>query len=95
VDAPPRLPFLDNLRAFAIVMVVILHASITYMVAAPEWWYVLDPDRSAFFTALVLLVDVPTMPALFFVAGYFAIPSLRRRGTRGFVGRLSAASGSS
>ncbi len=81
----PRLYFLDNLRAFVIVMVIVLHASITYMLFAPEWWYVLDPDRSIFFTMLVLLVDVPNMPALFFVAGFFALPSLRRRGTGGFV----------
>ena len=81
----PRLFFLDNLRAFAIVMVVVLHASITYMLYAPEWWYVLDADRSLPFTMLVLLVDVPIMPALFFVAGFFALPSLGRRGPGGFV----------
>jgi len=81
----PRLFYLDNLRAFAIVMVIVLHASITYMAFAPEWWYVLDPDRSELFTSLVLLVDVPNMPALFFVAGYFALPSLQRRGLDGFI----------
>jgi glucan biosynthesis protein C len=81
----PRLFYLDNLRAFAIVMVIVLHASITYMAYAPEWWYVLDPDRSLNFTMLVLLVDVPTMPALFFVAGFFALPSLERRGLGGFT----------
>jgi glucan biosynthesis protein C len=81
----PRLFYLDNLRAFVIVMVIVLHASITYMLFAPEWWYVLDPDRSQLFTWLVLLVDVPNMPALFFVAGYFALPSLQRRGLDGFI----------
>jgi len=81
----PRLFYLDNLRAFVIVMVIVLHASITYMAYAPEWWYVLDRDRSLPFTILVLLVDVPNMPALFFVAGYFALPSLQRRGPGGFV----------
>ena len=81
----PRLYFLDNLRAFVIVMVVVLHASITYMAFGPEWWYVVDPDQSLTFTALVLLVDVPNMPALFFVAGFFALPSLERRGFQGFV----------
>jgi len=81
----PRLFFLDNLRAFAIVLVVVLHAAISYMLYAPEWWYVLDPDRSLLFTMLVLVVDVPIMPALFFVAGYFALPSLERRGLDGFI----------
>ncbi len=81
----PRLFFLDNLRAFAIVLVIVLHTSITYMLFAPAWWYVLDPDRSLFFTVVVLLVDVPLMPALFFVAGFFALPSLQRRGAGGFI----------
>jgi glucan biosynthesis protein C len=81
----PRLFFLDNLRVVVIVLVIVLHASITYMVYAPEWWYVLDPDRSLLFTALVLVVDVPLMPILFFVAGYFALPSLMRRGPSGFI----------
>jgi len=81
----PRLFFLDNLRAVVIVLVIVLHASITYMVSAPTWWYVVDPQSSSVFTMLVLVVDVPLMPALFFVAGYFAGPSLKRRGPRGFV----------
>ena len=80
-----RLYFLDNLRAVAIVLVIVLHASITYMAYAPTWWYVLDPHQSVFFTMLVLIIDVPIMPALFFVAGYFALPSLGRRGPGSFV----------
>ncbi len=81
----PRLYFLDNLRAVVILLVVLLHASITYMAYAPEWWYVLDPDQGIGWTMLVLLVDVPNMQALFFVAGFLALPSLARRGTGGFV----------
>ena len=75
-----RLYFLDNLRAVVIVLVIVLHAAITYMAFAPEWWYVLDPERSLFFTMVVLLVDVPIMLIMFFVAGYFALPSLAKRG---------------
>ena len=81
----PRLHYLDNLRAAVIVLVIVLHAAITYMADPPTWWYVIDPDRSVAFTWLVLLVDVPIMQALFFIAGYFAVGSLRRRGPRGFV----------
>ena len=80
-----RLVFIDNLRAAVILLVIVLHASITYMLYAPPWWYVLDPDQGLGFTVVVLLVDVPLMPILFFVAGFFALPSLRRRGTGGFV----------
>jgi glucans biosynthesis protein C len=85
MDRRPRLHQLDNLRAFVIVLVVVLHAAITYMTPAPTWWYVIDPDQSVAFTLLVLLVDVPLMPIMFFVAGYLATPSIRRRGPRGFL----------
>ena len=81
----PRLFFIDNLRAVVIVLVIVLHASITYMLFAPEWWYVVDPDQGIGFTMLVLLVDVPLMPIMFFAAGFFALRSLERRGSRAFI----------
>lgn len=80
-----RLYYLDNLRAAAVLAVLLLHTSICYMVAAPPWWYVVDPDVSTVFTVIVLIVDVPVMSTMFLVAGYFAVPSFRRRGPGGFV----------
>lgn len=80
-----RIYFLDNLRAFVVLCVVVLHGSMTYMAYAPTWWYVLDSQNSLFFTALVLLIDVPIMPIMFFIAGYFAWPALQKRGSRQFL----------
>ena len=80
-----RIFFLDNLRAFVIVLVVVLHGSMTYMAYAPPWWYVLDTQNSLFFTILVLLIDIPIMLIMFFIAGYFALPSLAKRGPTNFV----------
>lgn len=80
-----RILALDRLRAFVVVMVIVLHGAITYMAFPPSWWYVLEPRTSLYFTALVLLIDVPIMPAMFFIAGYFALPSLQKRGARLFL----------
>jgi glucan biosynthesis protein C len=85
VSAAGRLYFLDNLRAVVIALVVVLHGCITYMVNAPTWWYVLDPHNSLAFTLVVLAIDVPIMPIMFFIAGYFALPSLQKRGSRQFL----------
>ena len=84
---PPsnRLYFLDNLRAFIILLVIVLHASMTYMAYAPVWWYVVNPQNSLFFTLLVLLIDVPIMQIMFFISGYFAVPSLQKRGPASFL----------
>ena len=76
---------LDNLRVVIIFLVVLLHASLSYMAYAPEWWYVLDPQRSLFFTGLVLLIDVPIMLIMFFLAGYFTYASLAKRGAGAFL----------
>ena len=80
-----RIHFLGNLRAFVILLVIFLHGSLTYMVNAPVWWYVVDPQSSLLFTVLVLLVDVPIMQAMFFISGYLAMPSLQKRGAAGFL----------
>ncbi len=83
--AGQRLYYLDNLRAVAVLSVLLLHTCVGFMVGAPQWWYVVDPDLNLASTLVVLVVDVPIMSAMFLVAGYFALPSLRRRGTRGFL----------
>lgn len=85
MNSPSRIYFLDNLRAFVILLVVVLHGSMTYMTYAPSWWYVLDPQNSLFFTLLVLLIDIPIMLIMFFIAGYFALPSLSKRGPTEFI----------
>lgn len=86
-EASERLYFIDSLRFIVIALVVVLHASITFMAYPPAWWYVLDSDQSqgTLFLQVVLLVDVPIMQILFFAAGYFVLSSLRRRGPEGFL----------
>lgn len=86
-EAGDRLYFIDSLRFIVIAFVVVLHASITFMAYPPTWWYVLDADQSqgTFFLQVVLLLDVPIIQILFFVAGYFVLSSLRRRGPEGFL----------
>jgi glucan biosynthesis protein C len=84
-EQPDRLYFLDNLRAFVIVCVVVLHGAIAYMDYAPAWWYVVDRQHSLFFTGLVYLIDVPIMMVLFFVSGYFVPPSLMRYDQKTFL----------
>lgn len=79
-----RLYFLDNLKTCIVVLMVVFHAAMSYMAYAPEWWYVLDGDSSLVGTVFVLWADVFIMPVMFFVAGYFALPSLARHGRIGF-----------
>lgn len=84
-NSSSRIFFLDHLRAFTIVLVVVLHGAITYMVGAPAYWYVIDQQTSLAFTILVLLIDVPIMLVIFFISGFFALPSLAKKGAAGFI----------
>ena len=83
-DAGQRVVFLDNIRWLMIVLVVMLHSGVAYSRTVP-WWYVLDARRSQFFDVLNFVLDVALMPVVFFIAGYFSIPSFRRRGAGGFA----------
>lgn len=84
-----RLYYLDNLRTVTIILVVTLHVFLCYMKYAPSWWFVINPEQSMFFTYGVMLIDVPIMPIMFFLAGYFAPASLKKHGTYGFwAGKL-------
>lgn len=85
VASEKRMYFLDNLRSFIVLLVVVFHASMAYMPSAPWWWYVLDSQRNPFFDLFVLINDVFMMPTMFFIAGYFAVKSLVRTGTTQFV----------
>ncbi len=80
-----RLDYLDNLRSFIIVLVVVFHAAMSYMLFAPTWWYVVDTRQSLGFFCFVMITDVFIMPTMFLLAGYFALPSLLRKGDDGFT----------
>lgn len=79
-----RLAFLDNLRSFIVLLVVVLHVGVAYSNGLP-WWYVTDSDKSSFFDLSTCVLDSFMMPVLFFIAGYFALPSLRRRAVGAFM----------
>ncbi len=79
-----RVVFLDKIRYSMVLGVVVLHAACAYATIIP-WWSVLDSDRRQIFDLLIIVLDVYQMPVLYFVAGYFALLSLRRRGISGFV----------
>jgi glucans biosynthesis protein C len=78
-----RVYFLDNLRMFTVLAVIVLHVGVAYATLVP-WYYVMDSQKNAVFDFLLLVADGFTMPTLFFIAGYFALPSLRKYGPTGF-----------
>jgi peptidoglycan/LPS O-acetylase OafA/YrhL len=80
-----RLRGFDSLRFFMIFLVIVFHVSITFMEYAPQYWYVLDDQKSIIFTILVMFLDGFPVTILFFLAGYFSKPSFEKNGIRNFL----------
>ena len=79
-----RLPFMDTIRWMIVLAVLVLHTACAYANIIP-WWNARDAELRPAFDLLILVLDVFVMPVLFFVAGYFAEPSLARRSGGDFV----------
>ena len=80
----PRLTYMDNLRWFMVVLVLIFHAGASYG-SAVEFWPFHDVNPSTLIDLFMFEGDVFMMSVLFFIAGYFAMPSLSKRGIRRFL----------
>ena len=90
-DARPRagqrLLFVDNLRVFLTILVVMLHLAITYG-AEGSWYYrerPVDEVAGLLLTFWILYSQWFFMGLFFFIAGYFVPQALDRKGTWAFM----------
>jgi len=87
-----RINWIDNLRITVIVLVVILHAAVTYS-GIGGWYYKeneqVDIFSTLFFAFYLTFTQAYFMSLLFLVSGYFTQRSLLKKGTGKFIkGRL-------
>lgn len=73
---------LDALRAGAMLLGIVLHASMTFV---PGAWLVQDSRPNALFGLLLAVIHGFRMPLFFLVSGFFTAMLLRRRGVRGLL----------
>jgi len=78
-----RIGYFDNIRYLMVLLVVVLHSACGYS-NNTQWWAVND-SNSIFFDYLLGVLGVFLMPTLFFIAGYFAVPSLHEKGKWLFI----------
>lgn len=79
-----RLHALDSLRAVAMFLGIVLHASLPF-VEAPVLWLVRDVSRSSAFDVMVVWIHGFRMQLFFFIGGFFAHLLWQRLGTRQFL----------
>ncbi len=78
-----HLLFFDTVRNLAMLSVVFYHAVAAYSTVTPHWS--VHDGSSVIADGIRELFDVFMMPAFFFLAGYFALPSLYRQGVWNFL----------
>jgi len=81
-DAPAktRLYFFDTIRYFIIYFVIMQHVALIYGGYGGK-----DELSRSIFNLTISLTDMFMMPIMFFIAGFFALSSIRRHGTAGFL----------
>ena len=83
-----RLFFVDNLRTLLIIMVFLDHLAITYGSPFGSWYYhegqVGFPEAAVYGT-FQGLAQAFFMGLLFFLSGYFTVPSFNRKGPKKFL----------
>lgn len=92
IGKSPRLVFIDYLRTFLVILVVLHHVAMVYGASSP--FYYVEPPFTSPLAFLVLLVFALVnqswfMGAFFLLAGYFTPGSFDRKGSGSFLkGRL-------
>lgn len=82
--ARERLHGLDAVRAAALLMVVTMHATLSFLPGA-QVWFVADVERSLTLAIVAYVLRMYQMMLFFIVAGFFAHASFIRLGRRAFV----------
>lgn len=87
MENPKRIYFLDNLRAFMVVLIMLMHVLLVYV----SWVYVgwvhdSDPLVAPFAEIISAIMENPILMApMFFIAGYFTLASFAKKGAKKFV----------
>jgi hypothetical protein len=80
-----RLHALDALRGFALLLGIILHATVSFIPTPTRFWIIQDTHPSTILALLFFIIHAFRMTTFFLMAGFFAHMSLHRRGVCGFV----------
>ena len=79
-----RLHGLDALRGIALLLGVVLHATMSFLPGQP-FWIITDTDRSTTLGVAFHVIHMFRMTAFFLIAGFFAHMAFHRLGARAFM----------
>ena len=82
---PERLHALDAVRGLALLLGVVLHATMSFVPTANRFWIIQDIHPSTTLAVLFFAIHVFRMTTFFLIAGFFAHMSFHRLGPQGFI----------
>lgn len=84
-QTPERLHALDAVRGFALLLGIVLHATMSFIPAPTRIWIIQDNHPSMTLGVLFFVIHVFRMTTFFLIAGFFAHMSFHRRGAWDFI----------
>jgi hypothetical protein len=87
MEDSPKTYFLDNVRAFLVLLVIIMHVSLAYTPwSYVGWVHSAAPSVASVAVYISTIADNPILMApIFFLAGYFTLASFAKKGYKKFV----------
>lgn len=85
MPASDRLHALDAVRGIALLLGIVLHATLSFVPASTRFWIIQDAHPSVALSLFSFTIHVFRMTTFFLMAGFFARMSFHRRGGLGFV----------
>lgn len=82
---PERLHALDAVRGYALLLGIVLHATMSFIPSPTRIWIIQDSQPSMTLAVLLFVIHVFRMTTFFLIAGFFARLSFHRRGAFGFI----------
>ncbi len=82
---PERLHALDAVRGYALLLGIVLHATLSFLPAPTRIWIIQDNHPSITLAVIFFAIHVFRMTTFFLIAGFFAHMSFHRRGPSGFI----------
>src|SRR4051812_36414745 len=89
---PERLHALDAVRGYALLLGIVLHATMSFLPSPTRIWIIQDSHPSITLGVLFFAIHVFRMTTFFLITGFFAHLSFHRRGTWASSGIACSAS---
>jgi glucan biosynthesis protein C len=75
-----RVHYIDNLRAFAMLLGIFFHAALAYSPSLNQVWLTASPQNSVIVDFIAFFSHTFRMPLFFLIAGFFAALLVKKRG---------------